>query len=266
MKKTATPRFSPKTLLFLNKARRQKRPDWLVKSRPEYEELIINPLQHLASHLKRELAPVASGYHFPQKGIGRMKRAAHRAKEYGSLYKSYVSYTASRPAESRFERNPSLFFLINPEDKDDSVLIAGGLYMPSSRQVRAIREAIAENASAFDRLFASKDFARSFPEGFSDERISSRVPRGFDAGHARISWIQLQAFFVWRSYKKREFASPGFAEIVARDCRQILRLNELLDAAIQGRLPKASVPLKKKSTTSTDHLAEIEAPQREMDF
>jgi uncharacterized protein (TIGR02453 family) len=266
MRKSRTPCFSSQTVSFLEKARRQKRPDWLDKNRAEYEKLLLEPLRHLASHLKTELAAAATGYHFPQKGIGRIKRPAHRAKEYGSLYKTYVSYAASRPAESRFERNPSLFFMIDSEDADDTVLIAGGLYMPSSRQTRAIREAISENAAPFEKLFASKDFARSFRGGFSDERISSRVPRGFDANHPKIDWIRLQGFFVWRSYKMKEFTSPKFAESVARDCRQILRLNEVLDAAVERRLPKSVSSKLKKSTSSTDRLAEIEAPRQEMDF
>lgn len=267
--KSKAPRFSKKSLQFLLKAPRQKRPDWLERNQAEFVETIQAPLQHLARFLKTELASVASDYHFPLKGIPRLKRSANRAKEYGSLFRDYVSYSASRPSASRFDKNPNLFFMIYPEDKDDSVLIAGGLYMASSRQVKAIREAIANDASAFDRLFASKEFKKRFPDGFSDERKSSRVPRGFDASHPRIEWLKLQAFFVWKSYTLKEFSSEGFPRIVADDFRQVLRLNELLELAIQGRLP-AAAPKSLTRASGRSHLEDqleaIEPVRRKMDF
>jgi uncharacterized protein (TIGR02453 family) len=265
-----SPKFSKATIEFLKKASRQKNPDWLDKNRESYQKLIQLPLQNLARQLKADLARAAPGYHFPQKGIGRIKRSSIKAQEYGSLYKGYVSYSASRPAESRFDHNPNLFFLIQHDDEDgDNVLVAGGLYMPSSRQVRAIREAIARDASAFDRLFASKNFAAQFPGGFSKEKTSSRPPRGFDPVHPRMDWLKLQAFFVWRSYKMREFQSADFPKRVARDFKEILRLNELLEKALAGTLASATKPKKaSKSRTSSleTRLEEIDLPRRPMDF
>jgi uncharacterized protein (TIGR02453 family) len=269
-KDTASYRFSKETLPFLAKASKQKSPAWLEKNFESYENWIRLPLQHLAQSLKTQLSAAASGYHFPLKGIGRIKRSTIKAKEYGSLYKDYVSYSASKPSESRFDRNPSLFFLIQSDDPDgDHVLVAGGLYMPSSRQTRAIREAIAHDASAFDRLFASKSFSSRFPGGFSKERSSSRPPRGFDPQHPRMEWLKLQGFFVWRSYRQREFLSKDFPDLVAKDFMEILKLNELLEKAIQGTLHReASRQPTPKSRTSTleSRLEELELPRRQMDF
>lgn len=266
MKKSAAPAFSTQTLEFLKKAQRTKSTTWLEKNRTEYEKLVLHPLKHLAESLKKDLMLEARDYHFPQKGIGRLKRPAHRAAEYGSLYKDYISYSASRPAESRFDHNPNLFFLIYPRDKDDPVLLAGGLYVPSSRQVRAIREAIATDASAFEKLFASKEFTRLFGKGFSNEKISSRPPRGFDPNHPRMNWLRLQAFFVWRPYTVREFTSRDFSKLVSRDCKQILRLNELLDKALQGRLPSVTKTKAVKSSGLLARLEDITPVRREMDF
>jgi uncharacterized protein (TIGR02453 family) len=241
------PRFSPKSIDFLKKAGRQKRKDWLEKHEVEFKKWIQDPLQNLARHLKAELGPLAPDYHFPQKGIGRMKRSAQSvATRGGGLYKDWLAYSASRPRTSRFEHNPNLFFLINTEDPKDTVLVAGGLYMPSSRQTRTLRETLAQDASAFEELFASKAFARCFPDGFSDERISSRPTRGYDPEHPRMHWLRLQAFFVWHPYSRREFSSAEFPQLVARDLKQVLRLNRLLEQALDGRLrlgdPKQKSP------------------------
>jgi uncharacterized protein (TIGR02453 family) len=265
----SVPRFSARTLQFIKTASRQKSPTWLDRNRMDYETHLLLPLKQLAQTVKAELSAVARGYHFPQKGIGRIKRMAHRVHAGGALYKDWISYSASCPAKSRFDHNPNLFFMIHPFDEDgEDVLVAGGLYMPSSRQVRAIREAIAADASAFDRLFASKSFAARFPGGFSDERKSSRVPRGFDPNHPRIEWLKLQAFFVWRPYKKSEFCSAGFSKLVARDFELILKLNELLDQALQGTLRPVIGKSKKSKDTSaiSSRLADLGPIRREMDF
>ena len=242
-------RFSAQTVPFLVKAGKQKKSNWLDQHQGEFETVLRKPLIHLAQHLSNALRPLAPHYHFPLKGIGRLKRPAHRVAERGgSLYKNWMSYSASKPSESRFEHNPSLFFLINSEDPKDSILVAGGLYMASSRQVRAIREAIAKDAKVFDELFKSKAFARSFPDGFSDEKTAKRPPRGFDPNHSRMNWLKLQAFFVWRSYSRKEFTSVEFPKLVERDLKQALRLNEILEAIIKGQHP--TLTLKSKSSQS----------------
>ena len=78
MKKTTPIRFSEATLKFLLRAERARKGDWLEKNREEYEQVILEPLKNLASHLKGSLAQAAPRYHFPTKGIGRMKRPSNR--------------------------------------------------------------------------------------------------------------------------------------------------------------------------------------------
>ena len=252
--------FSKHTLSFLRKVSRQKNPNYLVKNRDEYEKYFLGPFVALAKTLKEEIQPIAPQFHFPQKGIGRLKRPSHKVdKNGGGLFRGWVTYSASRPNESRFETNPNLFFMINSEDKDDPVLVAGGLYFPSSRQTRAIREAIAADASAFDELFSDREFKKSFKGGFSLERSATRTPRGFDENHERIDWIKLQGFFVWRSYTQKQFTSKSFAKLVAKDLKQALRLALLLEKAIDGTL--------NRSRPIENRFEDIEAVSpRKMDF
>ena len=267
MKKSTPPRFSKQTLDFLEKASRQKKPTWLDQNRDEYEKVLLAPLQYLAQTLALEVSPLAPDYHFPKKGLGRIKRPANRVSETGGgLFKSWMTYSASSPRTSRFEHNPNLFFFINPEDQKDPILVAGGLYMPSSQQTRIIRETLAHDTSEFDRLFKTKEFSKRFPDGFSQEKISTRTPRGFDVNHPKMNWLKLQAFFVWHAYTKKEFASKDFASLVADDWKQILQLNRLLEKALQGRLH-----IQKRLKTETDSpvlnkLDEIQSTHRKMDF
>lgn len=273
-KKSGTgPKFSRETLEFLLKAGRQKRNDWLDEHQDQYQQLLLAPLLRLAQHLQREVMPQATGYHFPSRGIGRIKRPANRVSERGgSLFKNWMAYSASRPAESRFEKNPSLLFLLQPEDREDSVLVAGGLYQPSSRQLKAIRSAIAIDATPFTKLFQSKAFKARFPGGFSLERTSTRVPRGFDASHPKLEWIKLQGYYVWRSYPLSLFGTHDLFDELAQDWLQALRLNQLLTEAIQNprELPlisRGKVSQSSKETDFTeDRWSQVTPIRRQMDF
>lgn len=267
------PRFSRETLQFLLKAGRQKKADWLDCSQEQYRELLLAPLLRLAKHLQKEVLPQATGYHFPGRGIGRIKRPANRvADQGGSLFKNWISYSASRPAESRFEKNPSLLFLLQPEDQEDSVLVAGGLYMPTSRQLKAIRSAIANDATPFTKLFQSKAFKERFPGGFSLERVSTRVPRGFNPNHPKLEWLKLQGYYVWRSYPVSRFATHDFFDEVALDWLQALRLNQLLMEAIQKpqELPMSTLDKDAQNSQQTelsiDRWSQLEPVRRQMDF
>lgn len=231
-------KLSKKTMDFLVKAGRQKKPEWLEKNKQEYEEVLRLPFVELAEKIKKELQPHARGYHFPSKGLARIKRPDFKVQAGQPLFKDWVSMMASRPSKSRFESTPHLFFGLFPNDPDHSGgLIAGGLWQPTSQQTRMIRLAIAQDAGPFHDLFKDRKFKARFKGGFYMKDISARVPRGFDADHEDVEWIKLKRFVVMKEASVRELSSPKFSASIVEDFRQALRFNQLLDSAIQGQWP-----------------------------
>ena len=101
-------------------------------------------------------------------------------------------------------------------------------------QTRRVRPAIADDSQPFKELFADKAFRRCFKNGFDPLEQAERCPRGFDPDHLDIDWIQLRTFFVCKKLTMKEFTSENLAEKLALDFRQLLRLNELLQKAVDG--------------------------------
>ncbi len=101
-------KFSKKTLDFLVKAGKQKSPSWLEKNMEEYEKVLRGPFIELAELVKKDLQPFARDYHFPSKGLARIKRPDFKVAGGQSQYKDWISMMASRPSKSRFESNPHL--------------------------------------------------------------------------------------------------------------------------------------------------------------
>lgn len=236
MKTLNSNRFSKHTLEFLKKAGKQKNPLWLDKNINDYEKHVRLPFIELAEKIKIQLKPMAPDYHFPSKGLARIKRPAFKVAGGQAQFKDWISMIASRPSKSRFESNPHLFFGIFPNEKD-SIIIAGGLWQPSSQQTRLIREAIYKNSELFHDLFKDPKFKSRFKNGFYKAETSIRVPRGFSKEHKDINWIMLKRFVVYKIITLKEFSSPQLSNSIVKDFRQALRLNQLLDKAIQYNWP-----------------------------
>ena len=108
------------------------------------------------------------------------------------------------------------------------------LFRSSSTQSRRIRQAIANDSKPFKKLFADEAFKACFKSGFDPLMKGKACPRGFDSDHPDIEWIKLKTFFVSKKLTMKELNSPELAANVVQDFRQLLRLNVLLDAAIDG--------------------------------
>ncbi len=228
--------FSEKSLQFLKKAGKQKSLTWLVSKQSEYELVLRDPLRAYAAELKEEFGIRAKGYHFPQQGIGRIKRPSHRIAAGEAVYKDWLSYMVSKPSKSRFEKNPILFLGLLPNDPEWSdVVIAAGLFQTSSQQMSRIRYAISENSKPFKELFNDKDFKKSFKAGFSEKFTAVRTPRGYDPEHPDIGWIKLKSFFVTKPLTIKQFSSKNLVKNLVKDYTQALRLNSLLEKAIEGK-------------------------------
>jgi len=104
--------------------------------------------------------------------------------------------------------------------------------MASSLQTRRVRQAIADNSEPFKNLFADKDFKKSFKSGFEPMVKAKKCPRGFDPDHPDIEWIKLKTFFACKTLTVKECSSRDLTDNLVRDFRQLLRLNEILQDAI----------------------------------
>lgn len=67
-------KFTSRTLPFLIEAGQQTDPNWLEENHAAYEAHVRGPFIDLAERLKTALQPIVPDYHFPVKGIGRIKK------------------------------------------------------------------------------------------------------------------------------------------------------------------------------------------------
>lgn len=224
-------KFSRETLPFLQTAGKQKDRDWLAEHEDAYRSALRGPFECLVDHLRDTLEKDAPDYRFPSRNIGRIQKMANRVETDGVVNKDWVSVSAARPPASRFERYPHLFFGILPNEAGwNGIFVTGGLFMPTSDQLRKVRIGISKNAGPLHDLFSSTAFRNHFPDGFSHRNTGVRTPKGFSDDDPELEWLKLKNFMVERQVPVAEFVSADFFDHVAADFRQILKLNRLLEA------------------------------------
>jgi uncharacterized protein (TIGR02453 family) len=246
----ADPRFSQKTLDFIQKASRQKKSEWLDRNRSEYESVLVEPARHtirkVASLLKQSSPNEIVRYQFPDRAIARIRRSAARAEAQG-WYKDWIGIQVSRDSGSLYEELPGLYFHIAPGT--ENVFSAGGLYLPSSTQLRRIRAWVAQDASPLEALLEDSEFRKVY-SALGTERQVKTFPRGYPKDHPKMPWLRLTAFYVWRPFSKKVFFSSSFAEVLASDWRQVLRLNPVLDQWISREVSDERILQKEKPSIS----------------
>ncbi len=225
-------KFSKESIDFLKSAGSQTSLTWLADHKREHARLLIEPLRDLAFALSKGFSknPLAKGYRLPRQGFGRLRRPAKRIGRGEPAYRNWVTLKSTTPSKSIFDENPGLYFYLS----SDSIVTGGGLYEPSSRQIKKLRAWLADGPVELDRLLKSKAFKAQFPRGLEMDKVLKTFPRFYPQDHKHIERLKLQAFYVNRNFTKKELYSPDFPELLLKNWEQVLRLNQLLLEALNA--------------------------------
>jgi len=208
-------------LTFLRRLKRNNNRDWFQAHKTEFEESLLRPMQSLVAELRDILAPIAPSVRIdPKKSIFRIYRDIRFSQD-KSPYKTHLAASFDNGSVGRAE-TPCFYLHIAP----DEVLTAGGIYMPSSDQLRAIRQAIAADARTFLGLVEDRRIKRAFGE-LQGEKLQ-RTPLGFPKDHPMLRYLQFKQFYFGRSYKVSACHKAAFVHQVADDFIQLLPFVEWL--------------------------------------
>ena len=226
--------FTPRALTFLRGLKRNNDRAWFAEHRDEYEREVRGPMVALVERLAidlRRFAPdlVAS----PRVSLYRIYRDT-RFSENKSPFKTQVG--ASFPQRDLPKHQGAGLYL---EFGPARTMIAGGIYMPQSSDLRALREHLAGNHARFRTLVESPAFKRAAGPVTGDSLI--RVPRGFPPDHPAAEYLKLRQFLFGRDYPAAFATDPKFyREVVTlfeRMAPVIHFLNEPLLAQASRRDP-----------------------------
>jgi uncharacterized protein (TIGR02453 family) len=229
--------FGPGALRFLRRLARHNTREWFEGNRAVYETEVRDPLRALVEEMDVRLARIAPELvGDPRRSIFRIHRDVRFSKD-KSPYKTnaacqFYHHDAGRGAGQDAEgAGAGLYFQL----ADGECFVAGGIWMPARPGLEKIREALAEDPGALDRIVAEPAFRRRF-KSLTQESMLSRLPRGYAEGHPAERWLRYKSFTAYRPLAEREIGSPRLAATLERDFVTLVPLVRWLNGAIGYRV------------------------------
>ena len=220
--------FTRKTLAFLRALKRNNDRDWFRARKADYEQHVRGPMTALLQQLARDLPGFAPDLvSDPRVCLFRIYRDTRFSSDKRPLKTNVAAHFPSR----KFPKGEGagLYVEVAPQ----WVWIGGGIYMPSSSELNAIRAAIAADHRRFRRVVTAPSFRRAVGE-LSGEQLT-RVPRGYVKDHPAAEYLRHRQFIGGREYPADFAVSPRFYSELLTVFRGIAPLVGFLNAAIVTR-------------------------------
>ena len=228
--------FTPDALRFLRGLKRHNVRPWFEAHRTDYEVHVRDPMRALIEQMDVRLArfaPEITGH--PRRSMFRIYRDVRFSSD-KSPYKTHAACwfhhrDADRRVGSEAEGGGAgFYFHVEPGGS----YVGGGMWMPPRSVLGRIRDAIAEDPGAFDRLVRAPRLLRRFG-GLSDEAVLKRMPRGFSDNHPAARWLRYQSFVMGRALTDAQVTSPRLPALLEQDFSLLLPLVRWINGALELR-------------------------------
>lgn len=228
--------FRPGALAFLRRLRRNNTRAWFERNRSVYETEVRDPMRALVEEMDvrlARLAPELTGD--PRRSVFRIHRDVRFSPD-KSPYKTnaacqFFHHDAGRGAGQDAEgAGAGLYFQL----ADGDCFVAGGIWMPARPALEKIREAVAEEPEALDRIVGAAAFRRRFGE-LDREAMLTRLPRGYAPDHPAARWLRFKSFTATRPLAASEVTGARLPGTLERDFAALLPLVRWLNGAIGYR-------------------------------
>jgi uncharacterized protein (TIGR02453 family) len=222
--------FTRKTLAFLRALKRNNDREWFRARKGDYEQHVRGPMIDLLARLAEDFPTFAPELvSDPRVSLYRIYRDTRFSSDKTPL-KTHVA--AHFPARGfRRGEGAGLYLEIAPK----WVWIGGGLYMPSSADLRAIRAHIAETHPTLDRIVRTRAFGEAAGR-LGGEQLT-RVPRGYLKDHPAADYLRHRQFLAGREFDPAFATSARFYPELLKVFRGIVPLVRFLNAPLREKSP-----------------------------
>lgn len=227
------PQFTPATLRFLRALKRNNNREWFRERRERYERDVREPMIAVIEQLALDFlrfAPemVAS----PKLSLYRIYRDTRFSRDKSPL-KTQVAASFRRRGLPR-GGGAGLYLEINP----GWVWMGGGFYSPEASHLVRIRQHIAGNHRALQRIVRAAAFKRTV--GTLEGDRLSRVPPGYARDDAAAEYLKLKFFLAGREFPPEFATSARFYPALVDTFKAMMPLVRFLNEPLPA-LPGRSV-------------------------
>lgn len=185
--------------------------EWFEDNKPRFKRDVQEPLVAFVEAMGPRLKKVSK--HFvadPRLNGGSIFRIYKdvRFSKDKTPYKTHGG-VQFRHARGKDAHAPGFYVHIAPGE----VFYGGGIWMPPSDALLAVREAIRDDGAAWKKATTGAAFRKRFKTIRGDQL--TRPPRGFDAEDPNIDDLKRKSFFAMQEGTQKEAQSASFPDAVA---------------------------------------------------
>jgi uncharacterized protein (TIGR02453 family) len=219
--------FPKEGIAFLKKLKRNNNRSWFEKHKEEYEDFVKRPMQSLIASLQPHFQKFAPEFDLnPKRSIFRIYRDVRFSKD-KRPYKTHVAAHFVLRGRPKGVSGSGYYVHIEPGE----VYAGGGIYMPDSLQLKAIRRAIVNEADEFLSIVSRKSFKKSF--GRIEGEKLKRMPRGYDENHPMAEWLKYKQFWVGIEWPESKCLKEGFVANLGKIFEEATPLVRFLNNALR---------------------------------
>ena len=200
--------FPKDTLRFLSALKKNNNREWFTANKDRYENSVKAPMESLLSTLGAKLRTFDPDIAIePKKAMYRIYRDIRFSAD-KTPYKTHAAAAFTYKGTDR-KYGAAFYFHIAPGELG----IGGGLYAPSSDQLKSLRENIAREHKQLTKILSEKKFVRHYGELWGD--LLTRVPAGYPADHPAADLLRRKQFLCWTSLKPDVIHDSTFVAFLA---------------------------------------------------
>lgn len=187
--------FSSDFLEFFIELAANNHKDWFNEHRKRYEQNVREPMKAFVEHMRQRLIPLEPELKEMQvkNAIFRINNDIRFSKD-KPLYKIHTAAVLNRGGRKEMNR-PGFYMQMGP----DQPFIAGGSYMPSNEELRAIRHKIVKEPKRFQRILDSTEFQAEFG-GLGPSKMNKRLPKGLHEHTDMLPILFNKQFYYSKTY------------------------------------------------------------------
>jgi uncharacterized protein (TIGR02453 family) len=225
------PGFPPEALRFLSQLRRNNNREWFLAHKNIYEQKVKGPMVELVQALGGAIQAFAPEMVVdPKRAIYRIHRDTRFSPD-KTPYKTHIAALFT-PRGIPKHAGAALYLHIAPEE----VLIGGGVYMPGTEELRAIRRHIADHSEELRRILKRRDFKKWFGGLEGDQLV--RAPKDFPPDHPAVDLLRYKQFLVSVVEPGKFAESPKLFSRVLVLFASMAPFVRFLNAPLQPRGPR----------------------------
>jgi len=193
---------------FLKQIRANNNREWFNDNKDQFKVANENAKAFLES-MKNEMNKIDE---IEKTKLFRIYRDVRFSKD-KTPYNSHFSMSMNRAGNFR---RGGYYLRITPGD----TIVACGFFNPEPKDLKLIRDHIAQDDKPLRKILKSKKFKDMFGE-LRGEQVKSS-PRGFDKNHPAIDLLKYKQLLVHRNFKDKEVLSENFLKEVVKTYKAIM--------------------------------------------